>query len=107
MATLAPMPREMVRMTVAAKPGDLRNWRRASLRSYMGVWTGGKAECEQAKSRFLPTAGMTNLNQKQVPPYGRNDNLNQKQVPPYGRNDKTKSKQVPPYGRNDRLKLAS
>src|SRR5579863_1481246 len=36
MATLAPMPSEMVRMTVAAKPGDLRNWRRASLRSYMG-----------------------------------------------------------------------
>src|ERR1700692_303526 len=36
MATFAPMPSEMVRITVAAKPGDLRNWRRASLRSYMG-----------------------------------------------------------------------
>jgi hypothetical protein len=35
MATLAPMPREMVRITVAAKPGDFRNWRRASLRSYI------------------------------------------------------------------------
>src|SRR5262249_10593564 len=36
MAVLAPMPSEMVRITVAAKPGDLRNWRRASFRSYMG-----------------------------------------------------------------------
>src|SRR5215467_9618259 len=31
-AVLAPMPRAIVRMTVAAKPGDFANWRRASLR---------------------------------------------------------------------------
>src|SRR5205823_4779073 len=36
MATFAPMPREIVRITVRANPGDLRNWRRASLKSYMG-----------------------------------------------------------------------
>src|SRR5439155_18667201 len=36
MATFAPMPSEMVRITVATKPGDLRNWRKASLRSYIG-----------------------------------------------------------------------
>src|ERR1700745_1898358 len=52
MAVLAPMPSEMVRITVAAKPGDFRNWRSANFRSYIGrvtlsLWTLASSKSEQ------------------------------------------------------------
>ena len=34
-AVFAPIPSEIVRMTVAANPGDFWNWRRANFKSFM------------------------------------------------------------------------
>jgi hypothetical protein len=43
-AVFAPMPRAIVRMTVAANPGALANWRRANLKSVMFVMDGAVGE---------------------------------------------------------------
>src|SRR5579871_5572394 len=47
-AVFAPMPRAMVRMTVAAKLGDFWTWRRANLRFDMASgWTNERWEGKQ------------------------------------------------------------
>src|SRR5215468_2643181 len=63
MAALAPMPSASVMITINVKPGDLRSWRRANLRSFISFgaqrnhWIdargaqGGQEACENRDDR--------------------------------------------------------
>jgi len=43
----------------------------------------------------------TAVQEKEIPPFGRNDDTVGNQIPPFGRNDDTVGNQIPPFGRND------
>src|SRR5579871_113585 len=51
-AVLAPMPRETVRITVAANPGDLASWRMASRKSVISAMMDGPGLKREAGDGF-------------------------------------------------------
>ena len=62
MAVFAPIPSEIVRITVAANPGDLRSWRRANFKLVM--------------VKVMDEAGSeVEADEKQIPSCGRNDKV--------------------------------
>src|SRR5579885_461214 len=60
MAVFAPMPKAMVRMTVAANPGDFWTWRRANFRFDMALgWTNEGREGKQIPQAAVAAFGIT------------------------------------------------